>query len=105
MDGIKSGKLKLKGSSKKSTTSKPKKNTENITSRSDVKELLDNKLTQAEIEHRTVLNQRQQEQKMKNMTKSYQERRKEYNEKLSKQTDINDLFRTNCSWIEKVEHL
>ncbi|BFU23704.1 hypothetical protein CL6EHI_063560 [Entamoeba histolytica] len=60
--------------------------------------------TKAQMEQKMVLQKRRLEETKKG-EKGYQEKRKELNERLSKQTDINDLFRTNCSWIERVEHL
>ncbi|GAB1225660.1 hypothetical protein ENUP19_0257G0094 [Entamoeba nuttalli] len=60
--------------------------------------------TKAQMEQKMVLQKRRLEETKKG-AKGYQEKRKELNERLSKQTDINDLFRTNCSWIERVEHL
>lgn len=68
------------------------------------KEEKEAQLTQAEAIQKKV----QEERKLKAMKegeKGYQEKRKEMNERLAKQTDINELFRTNCSWIERVEHL
>ena len=111
MEGVKSKKLSFKGSKSKTTKkeqTKPKKNEDNKKTTiqdKEIQQLMEGKLTAAQIEQKRTLQEHKNDEEKKGNQKSYQERRKEYNDKLTKQTDINDLFRTNCSWLERVEHM
>lgn len=70
----------------------------------EIKEEKEEKKTITELEQQLLL-QQQKLYQLQSDTKEYQQKRKEFNDKLSKQTDINDIFKTNCSWLENVEHM